>query len=211
METEVTAERIKIYCPQHQTIFEIPHTPKIVCEIREHALSNDFPNEEFWEHCCDCQTFSPSDLEVGGVAKLVCVYCERPTVSCFVCGNCKIVSNDSGEDTKGKIFTLSFDSKTIEPSCPGCAKTYADIKLLLHKCNGVQAAFLTSRQICPFCKKETVRSKKNQTALEKPGVICPQCKILNSAEVAFCVNCGEKLHSDITSPLCATYNRVAIK
>ena len=48
---EVSEKRnLKIFCPQHQAVFEVEENSKIVCEIREHALSNNFPNEEFWEY-----------------------------------------------------------------------------------------------------------------------------------------------------------------
>lgn len=196
METEITARQIKIHCPDHQTTFYVDNAAKIFCETVVHALSNDFPNAEFWEYCCDCQIFSPSDLEVGGTAKTVCLHCERPTVSRFVCGSCKIVSNDSGEDTKGKVFAVSFDSKTIEPACPGCLETFADVKLSLHKCEEAQAVFLTSRPTCPFCKKDVVRRPPPKP--KKSIINCPKCKSLNPADSAFCVTCGGQLRSNIS-------------
>ena len=139
---ETLTRQIKVFCPQHQSVFEVADAPKIVCEIREHSLSNDFPNAEFWEYCCDCQIFSPSDLEVGGKAKTACPQCERPTISRFVCGNCKTISFDSGEDTKGKVFQLDLNAKTIEPSCAGCLKDFASADLKLHKCDEAQAIYL---------------------------------------------------------------------
>ena len=215
---ETFTRQIKVFCPQHQSVFEVADSPKIVCEIKEHALSNDFPNAEFWEYCCDCQTFSPSDLEVGGKAKEVCPQCERPTVSRFICGDCKTVSFDSGEDTKGKIFRVDFDAKTVEPSCAGCLKDFAGADLKLHKCEEAQAIFLTSRKDCPFCKKEVSPPAKQQTAAQNPsnqkkiqlgksaaktkllGSICPTCGTASEPDSVFCANCGQSLKVATPTP-----------
>ena len=156
---EILTRQIKVFCPQHQSVFEVADTPKIVCEIREHTLSNNFPNAEFWEYCCDCQTFFPSNLEVGGKTKENCLQCERPPVSRFVCGNCKIVSYDSGEQTKGKIFNVNADSKTVEPSCPGCQKSFVGAKIYQHNCADIEIVLLTPRETCPFCKRLTIDAK----------------------------------------------------
>ena len=196
MDTENPAEKLKIFCPTHQSVFEVEAAPKIICEIKEHALSNDFPNAEFWEYCCDCQTFSPSNLEVGGKAKTACLQCERPTESRFVCGICKIVSYDSGEDTKGKIFTVNFDKKTVEPSCAGCLTYFSSDKLQFHKCEEIEIVFLTSRQTCPFCKKITVKTKPQPKIKAPPVIKCPKCRTNNEQDSFFCNNCGEQLRSN---------------
>ncbi len=196
MEKTLTRQ-LKIYCPQHQTTFEVAESPKIVCEIREHSLSNDFPNAEFWEYCCDCQTFFPADLEVGGQAKTACTNCERLTVNRFICGSCKIVSFDSGEDTKGKIFTVSTDPKTIEPACPGCSTVFSEVKLLLHKCEETNAVFLTSRQTCPFCKKISLLLAEKTTESELSSLKCPNCKESVTADIFFCGECGFQLNQDV--------------
>lgn len=201
---ETLTRKIKIYCPQHQTTFEIAEGKKIVCEIKEHALSNNFPNEEFWEYCCDCQTFSPTNLEVGGKAKNTCQHCERSTKSRFLCGNCKIVSFDSSEDTRGKIVWIDFNAKTVEPACAGCLKEFTKTELQLHKCEAAQVVFLTSRKDCPFCKK-AVQPKKNLPKKQHISVIdeifpaksklldviCPACGVPREPDSAFCPNCGQ--------------------
>ncbi len=196
MTGETLTRQIKIYCPQHQTTFEIAESPKIVCEIREHALSNDFPKGEFWEYCCDCQTFFPSDLEVGGKAKIACPQCERTTLRRFICDECKIVAYDSGEDTKGKIFHLNSENFAVAPACPGCLKVFSEVKSHLHKCEETQIVLSTPREICPFCKKETVKAKP-KPQIETPRLIkCPKCRTNNEADSFFCNDCGEALRSN---------------
>lgn len=193
MEGTLTRQ-IKVFCPQHQSVFEVADTPKIVCEIREHALSDDFPSSEFWEYCADCQTFFPSELEVGGKAKISCPQCERQTVSRFVCGNCKILSYDSGEDTKSKVFHLDSDTFAISPACPGCLKDFSGVKKYLHKCAEIDAVLSTPREICPFCKKETVKPKAKPST--PSHIKCPKCKAKNEPDSFFCNDCGEELRSN---------------
>lgn len=196
MEEETLTRRIKIHCPQHHSTFEIEESPKIVCEIREHALSNDFPHSEFWEYCCDCQTFSPSDLEVGGKAKDVCPQCERTMLRRFACDECKIAAYDSGEDTKGKIFHLNPETFAVAPTCPGCLKDFSKVKSHLHKCEETQTVLSTPRKICPFCKKETVKAKPKPEIKATPVIKCLKCQANNEADSFFCNNCGEELRSN---------------
>lgn len=197
METESKEKQIKIQCPEHDAVFEVEHNPKIICEIREHSISNDFPKGEFWEYCCDCRIFSRSKLDVGGVVKESCSNCERKTISRFICGNCKIVTFDSGKDTKGKVFSVSFDSKEINPSCPGCYEKKEADELFLHKCNETDIVFLTSRKTCPFCKKET-NPKKVPSSSSIKELKCENCRATNPKDSPFCGSCGRQLLSNIT-------------
>ncbi len=158
METEVKSRQIKIRCPQHQTVFEVTAKPEIICEIREHTLSKDFPNSEFWEYCCDCQVFSRSNLDVGGKSNKVCLNCERQRVSRFVCGKCKVISFDSDEHAKGKIFNIKVQNG-IEPSCPGCQKSFVGEKIYQHNCAEIESVILMPRETCPFCKRLTIDAK----------------------------------------------------
>src|SRR5215218_457290 len=118
--TEVPPRHLKIYCPQHKSTFDVAESRKIVCAIVEHTLSINFPYNELWEYCCDCQTFSPSQLAVGGKAETACPRCERPTMSRFICDVCSVFTIDSGEEDLRKLFYLSLENSAVEPSCPGC-------------------------------------------------------------------------------------------
>src|ERR1044072_7897146 len=170
---ETLTRQIKIYCPEHQTVFEMDENPKIICEIRDHALSNDFPRAEFWEYCCDCQTFSPSKLETGGKVSDVCRHCERATLNRFVCDECKIVSFDSGEDTKDKHFSVNQE-KGVEPNGPGCHKIFGGAKPQLHNCSDVEGALLTYRKECPFCRKSTAGKPPREEFVEEETTLQPK-------------------------------------
>ncbi len=170
---KVLTRHLKVYCPQHQAIFEIAESPKIVCEIKDHALSNNFPREEFWEYCCDCQTFSPSRLAAGGKAETSCPRCERPTLSRFLCNVCNVLTFDSGENTRDKRFYLSLEAFAIVPSCPGCLTDFTAKKLHLHKCAEIRAVLETGRETCPFCKKDIVKNIEPNKILPEPPMPAP--------------------------------------
>src|SRR5688572_20316015 len=117
-DAEVSSERtIRIYCPAHQIAFDHPFGPKINCEILDHSLSADFLAAEFWEYCCDCDTFIPSGMETGK-SNTVCPNCQRPWESVFVCHHCQTACFDSNESSHLKKFQFDAARNTITPSCP---------------------------------------------------------------------------------------------
>ncbi len=207
MDTKVLARQLKVYCPTHQTVFEVEEKPQIVCEIREHALSNNFPKEEFWEYCCDCQIFSPSSFGSGGKAAENCRHCERQTLRRFLCDECKIVTYESDEDTKGKNFTISPEG--TKPACPGCRKTFGEIHSNQHQCADIEGALMTHRAECPFCRKSTFAKASSPKQVEPfpdnveppsatgkmPSTQCPKCGNWGFAGRIHCGKCGVQLNA----------------
>lgn len=205
---ENLSKQIKIYCPQHQSVFEVVHKPQIICEIREHALSSDFPHAEVWEYCCDCLTFSPSSFGAGAKVRDACPHCERTTVHRFFCDRCKIVSMDSGEETKGKQFKVNLETG-IEPSCPGCQKSFGATKPHLHNCTDVEGALLTHRKECSFCQKSVAAKSsytpQNESSTEVTATAlpvsptgstqCPRCGHWGIAHRNHCGNCGLQINA----------------
>ncbi len=199
--------QIKIYCPLHQTVFEVEEKPQIICEIREHALSNDFPRGEYWEYCCDCQIFSPSSFGSGGKTAETCRHCERPTLRRFLCDECKIVSCESDEDTKGKNFRISPEG--IKPACPGCRKTFGAAHSNRHECADIEGALMTHRAECPFCRKSTFAKASVPKPVEPlpgnsstadlsgkmPSTQCPKCGNWGFAGRIHCGKCGAQLNA----------------
>ena len=59
------ADPIRVYCPTHNLRFSTAHAPQIRCKSGGHELDQDFPRAEFWEYCCDCQSFAPSGFARG--------------------------------------------------------------------------------------------------------------------------------------------------
>ena len=189
METGNLTRKLKIFCPTHQSVFEVDEKPQIACEIREHALSNDFPKSEFWEYCCDCQTFSPSSFGTGGKVKNACPHCERTTERRFLCDECKIVSYDSDEETKGKVFSISAE-KGSEPNCAGCQKSFVGAKILQHKCTDIEGALLTNRQDCPFCQKSVLIQPAPPKKVEPLPTAGATMKIGGKIDSTQCSKCG---------------------
>jgi ribosomal protein L40E len=189
---------IRVYCPTHEAAFETPESPKIVCEIMEHALSVGFPNSEFWEFCCNCQTFTPSKLDKGEKARNSCYGCGNEISKRYVCANCKIVSFECDAQTKGKSYSIKASG--IEPACPGCQSSIQTADALaLHQCNEIEAKILTSRSECPFCWQKTISVKEQQKAEPVTDAIqvCPKCGADNPASSSFCKNCRHQLRSDV--------------
>jgi hypothetical protein len=205
---ENPSKQIKIYCPTHQSVFEVVQKPQIICEIREHALSSDFPHAEVWEYCCDCLTFSPSNLGTGAKVRDACPHCERATVDRFFCDECEILSFDSGEETKGKQFNINSETG-IEPNCPGCQKSFGAAKPQLHNCTDVEGAFLTHRKECSFCQKPVVAKPSyapqnepvpNVAATAPPAgqtglTQCPGCGHWDIAHRNHCGKCGMQINA----------------
>lgn len=204
METADVTRKLKIFCPTHQSVFEVEAKPQITCEIREHSLSNGFPKSEYWEYCCDCQTFSPSDFGTGGKAKAACPHCERAITRRFLCDECKITAYDSDTETKGKIYSLNA-TDGILPNCVGCQKSFTASKIYQHKCPDTESLFFTNRKDCPFClkpvlsqnappktvepipnDKSAIRHSENQPASTQ----CPNCGHWGRADRAVCGKCG---------------------
>lgn len=208
METNKLNQAIKIHCPTHGSIFEMDSTPQINCDTVEHSLSNGFPISEYWEYCCDCQTFTPSTFGAGGKAKSSCFNCNRKSVNFFLCDECKIVSYDSNENTKGKIYKLDAKDGML-PDCVGCQKSFLGIKIYQHKCEDIDGSYLSCRNECPFClkliriqspstKTSNKESDNTQTKNQSEQNQCPNCNSTNPITAPFCGNCGQQLLSNIS-------------
>lgn len=207
MDTNNLTRQLKVYCPTHQSVFEVEEKPQIICEIKEHALSNNFPKEEFWEYCCDCQTFSPSSFGSGGKTSENCRHCERPTLRRFLCDECKIVSYESDEDTKGKSFGINPEG--IKPACPGCLKVFSETHSNQHQCADIEGSLMTHRAECPFCQKLTFAKASSPKQVEPfpdnieppsatgkmPSTQCPNCGNWGFAGRIHCGKCGVQLNA----------------
>src|ERR1044072_2168826 len=187
---------IRIFCPVHEASFEAANSPKILCEITGHVLSSNFPNEEFWEYCCTCDTFSPSKLDKGERARTVCYGCQNEISRRFICSHCKTVSFVSDSPSKGQTYFIS--EQGIEPSCPGCGTAKQGRGIVLHDCSEAGAGFLTALESCPFCLEKTAVGfvLPTRPVREETGG-CPNCHAINPPAAVFCGKCKYHLRSDI--------------
>ncbi len=223
---ETTGARvITVRCPTHNTDFEVDLGERIVCPAGPHSLAQRFPNEEFWEYCCDCQRFWPSQINYGGQSDQQCPVCSRQIARHYLCNNCKLVSIESDDPTvKRKRYTFT-DERGITPACPACYGVESGT-LRRHECLETGATFITARDVCPFCEKPTTKEKKiesveanlhdavkvksspakvNSLVVNKTDRVfakasigtCSQCQTVNRTTDQFCRSCGSQLKPQI--------------
>jgi len=140
---------IRVYCPSHKVGFIVAASATIECSSQTHALARDFPNETFWEYCCDCQHYWPIDSAKGSIASEECPVCERNIVRRFLCAECKVVSVESDDAGRRKAFSISSQG-TVSPACPGCLHRSVGSRFE-HQCRDFASVFVTTREVCPFC------------------------------------------------------------
>jgi tetratricopeptide (TPR) repeat protein len=137
----------RVYCPTHKVSFDIAANATIECSSGTHTLARDFPNENFWEYCCDCQHYRP--LDATGKGGDDCPVCERKIARRSVCADCKVISVESNDAGRRKAFSVSAQG-TVTPVCPGCLRR-AGRQNFEHECKDFTHAFFTTRKTCPFC------------------------------------------------------------
>ncbi len=186
----------RIFCPIHEAAFEVAVNPKITCEITGHALSGGFPASEYWEFCCNCQTFSPSKLGKGEKAGKTCFSCQNEISKRFVCASCKTVSFVCVTKAKGQSYFVT--EQGIAPFCPGC-KSAAGKNIIRHDCTDADAELFTGMSECPFCLEGT------QLGFVLPNVQpvgatnqCRICRSDNPAGALYCGTCRSQLGGDVT-------------
>jgi hypothetical protein len=191
---------IRVCCPIHEACFEVEENAKILCEITGHALSSDFPNAEFWEFCCNCETFVPSKLGRGEKARKLCFSCENEVSERFLCTSCKVLSFECGTRAKGRSYFVTPIG--IDPVCPGCraAPESAD-NIVRHECLDMGAAIYTASETCPFCLEKTSpffpNVTQSQMVVGGPAGTCPQCRATIVPGSAFCGKCKYQLRGDL--------------
>jgi|ERR1043165_4036768 tetratricopeptide (TPR) repeat protein len=147
--SSLTPRAIRVYCPTHKVNFVIAANTTIECSSGAHTLAREFPNESFWEYCCDCQHYRP--INAGGKESDDCPVCERKIVRRSVCAECKVISIESDEAGRRKTFSISVQG-TVTPTCPGCLHR-ASKQSFEHSCEDFGQVFFTTREVCPFCDK----------------------------------------------------------
>lgn len=141
---------LRVHCTQHRIIFRVLESRTLVCEADGHALAHNFPYGEWWEFCCHCQTFWPSDAEHYGKGREHCPACEQPVGARYLCHRCMVVSNAPETTQRGRGFRISVVGR-VEPCCPGCYSVAHPV--IDHQCDGARTPFATARPLCPFCEE----------------------------------------------------------
>lgn len=158
MVTEVftqTARTIRVYCPSHKIGFSAAASATIECTGAKHSLARDFPRESFWEYCCDCQHYWPMEAAKGRQGIDECPVCERSIDRRFLCSECMVMSVESNDAAQRKAFFV-IANQPVDPVCPGCLRK-SHPQILDHLCPDFGSAFVTAREICPFCDQRLER------------------------------------------------------
>ncbi|HEX8457764.1 MAG TPA: hypothetical protein VF656_10745 [Pyrinomonadaceae bacterium] len=142
-------ELLRIYCTNHSLGFQASRASRLECPRGLHELDLNFPYDQPWDYCCDCQTFIPSNFSKGVKASHECVVCDRQIARRFLCASCQVLSYEADKPARGKLFTLEAKGSP-QPSCPGCGQPPPH-RLRGHACEVAGAFFNTARETCPFC------------------------------------------------------------
>jgi len=194
--------KVRIYCSTHEAIFETAKGPRILCDITDHAMSVGFPNSEFWECCCNCETFAPSKLDKGEKAQKNCHGCGGTIGKRYLCSTCKIVSFECDARTKGRSYFIELDG--IKPGCPGCGLSSAKQALVIHDCHEIGSEILTAKTACPFCLENIKQVPIPQPRVSPEPHIpagplqCPNCRSWIQPHADFCGKCRYQLRADVS-------------
>src|ERR1041384_2084427 len=139
-----SVNEIKVYCPVHKLGFSAGATPTIECP-NHHTIATNFPYDPHWQYCCDCQHYTPSQLD----AAADCQACDRPISKRFLCSECQLFSVESSSAGRRKVFSISPNGAP-PPACPGCLRPVTGTPRE-HQCPDYPHAFVTTRAVCPFC------------------------------------------------------------
>ena len=175
------------YCPQHQLRFRAAGDSVVSCEQGGHAIGSGFPAKAWWQYCCDCATFSPSEVTNGFWRRAECFVCERPTAKRYLCPSCQVISIESAVPVRRKLYSITPENG-IAPSCPGCA-THLISAPAEHQCPEIGVLILTTRSSCPFC--EVSVGGKSTSISKQDSKACPVCGTPGKAGIRFCGKCGQ--------------------
>lgn len=184
----------KFYCPVHHIRFPAAAEAVVLCGQGPHRLGAGFPRDSWWEYCCDCGTFWPSDSAKNHLQRDGCLVCERLIARRYLCGECQVVSIESITLVRRKTYFIN-DGAGVEPNCPGCATT-ASGAILDHNCPEAAIRFSTSRSICPFCDGQITKSDAAHKSTADPKAFCGFCGTERTPDNKFCKECGKAQPSD---------------
>jgi hypothetical protein len=119
MQEAKTSVEFRGYCTQCKRGFFLPRGPVIECDMG-HQLAKNFPYDSFWNYCCGCDAFYPSNALEGKEAESNCPCCDRRINRRFFCNSCNVITVEAGDaESRRRPVEFSEDGCPF-PSCPGC-------------------------------------------------------------------------------------------
>ena len=153
MEALAPEKQLNIFCPQHKIRFKTKAQAVLACEIGGHNLTLGFARKEFWEFCCNCETYWPGKLGQDSPPAERCPSCKSSLVKHYICHECQLVCHASLTEETKRLKQYWVSDQGITPRCPHCETPPVAAKLREHQCETCAATFLTARAVCPFCEK----------------------------------------------------------
>jgi hypothetical protein len=152
MQEQKTSLEFRGYCTQCKKDFFLPRAATIQCDSG-HELAKNFPYDNFWNYCCGCDAFYPSNGLEGKEAESNCSCCDRRINRRFLCNSCNVITVEAGNsEARRRPVEFSEDGCPF-PLCPGCLLPATVANLLIHECYVLYEVFLTERRVCPFCNE----------------------------------------------------------
>ncbi|HEV2764967.1 MAG TPA: hypothetical protein VGV38_18435, partial [Pyrinomonadaceae bacterium] len=196
--TAAPVREIDVYCTAHSLSFSVPAAARLLCGHNGHELDQAFPRGTFWEYCCDCQTFVQCEIAKERKADESCPSCDRQFARRFVCDKCHVISCESDEAARRKLFSFGTGG-TPPPTCPGCLTPTAPLPLK-HDCEDFGFSFLTARKECPFCRDAVSPRPDDAPAAPAAGPACPKCGAAVKPHFKFCKKCRTPLQTQPAAP-----------
>lgn len=186
---------INVFCSEHRQRFFAPLYKRISCEVTRHTLAENFPQQDFWEFCCDCQTFFFSETNKNRDLAASCPVCYRTPTRRYLCHECRTICVQTDESPAENAFSVKLQG-FVEPSCPACGASTTALVTHSHKCRKDSTAFRTTLAICAFCSEPTFdpeilsESAGKRVATNEEKQILASFAVTAARENAFCPACG---------------------
>lgn len=154
---------MRFYCSDHGKDVYAPRLPgRVECytesDIERHYLG-EFPSDEFWEYCCDCDTAWRAGSLTTHQPSTGCSRCKSSITVRYLCDRCGVFTLDSDSAFSERTYRLEERKLPIsrhdgldEIACPGCANApLAEVRA--HNCRACSIQYWTAREECPLCEE----------------------------------------------------------
>ncbi len=110
---------------------------RVFCNVISHDLGKRFPDEPYWEYCCECEATWVAEPESSHPSRAICPGCSRKLDTYYLCHRCE-------------TFGLNqFKTATGINACGVCSAPLRDVRW--HYCVTLNKSFYSARDECPFC------------------------------------------------------------
>src|SRR5437588_11936476 len=106
MVTTEPRQQLQIYCRAERAVIPCDRCSTIVCP-KGYEVAREFPDEEAWTYCCDCQKFTPLDAIEDGAGYSQCFQCDRTLSRRFLCCECNLLTVATERSSTSGSFRIT--------------------------------------------------------------------------------------------------------